>query len=90
MNSSAMPMSFKDLYKREVHVAIHGQSWKFRVKKYIVLLLISGAIYAWKGWETLGRVLLIMAVFAIAMHFFFRWKTNGWEKSWGLYKKIPL
>jgi len=83
-------MTFKDFYKREVYVAMHAQSRKFRIVKYLVLSGIAFFVYLWKDLNTLGILFLIFFFIAIAMHFFFRWKTRAWTKSWGLYKKIHL
>lgn len=61
---------------------------RFRIAKYIVIFAVGGAIYVWGGWKWVGWTLLVALIFAIAMHFFFRWKTNGWEDSWGPYKSL--
>lgn len=83
-------MTFRDTVRREVHVAIHGQLWRFRVMKYIVLISLALLLYKWKGIEVLGPVFLNLGLLAVALHFFFRWKTDKWTKSWWLYKRIPL
>jgi hypothetical protein len=77
-----------NLLKRELHVAIHGQTAKFRVVKYAILLPFFGAIYWFFGGEALLSALGIAFVFAIAMHLFYRWMTNGWRDSWGGYKSL--
>ena len=81
-------MTFKESLKRELYIVIHGQSWRFRVVKYVVLLAIVGALFTWKGLETTVLVFLFLAVVAVGVHFFFRWKTAGWTRSWGPYKNI--
>jgi hypothetical protein len=83
-------MDWKSFWKRETHVAIHAQSWRFRVMKYIVLLALAFGVYVMGGWNLLGTVFGILLVLSNAVHFFFRWKTVAWTKSWGPYKKIEL
>jgi hypothetical protein len=81
-------MSFKEFWKKEKYVAVHGQTAGFRIMKYIIMLIVGSIIYYNWGLVTLAWAILYAFIFAIAMHFFFRWKTDGWTKSWGLYKKI--
>ena len=83
-------MSFKDFYRREIHVALNAQSGRFRIVKYIVLAAIVWIVYAWKGWDTVGFLFIWLFIAALAMHFLFRWKSKAWTQSWGLYKRIPL
>ncbi|MBY0539157.1 hypothetical protein K2P56_01815 [Patescibacteria group bacterium] len=83
-------MTFKEFWKRELHVAVHAQSAKFRVKKYLVLAVIFAVTYFFSGWGGAGALLFVLTVVAIAVHFIFRWKTDAWTKSWGSYKRIPL
>lgn len=72
--------------KRELDVALHGQSLRFRTIKYAFLFSISAVIYAHFGWPGVGLFLLVGAVAGIALHMFFRWKTRAWTRSWGLYQ----
>ncbi len=81
-------MTFKELYKKEKDVVIHGQTLRFRLIKYLVLLGIFTAAYFWRGTQFVINLFFILFILSIGAHFFFRWKTQGWEKSWGLYKKI--
>jgi hypothetical protein len=74
--------------KKELHVAIHAQTARFRVGKYIAFVIIFGAVYTKLGGEALLWALGIAFVFAIAMHLFYRWMTNGWEDSWGGYESL--
>ena len=83
-------MTFKDFYRREKHVALHAQSWRFRVVKYLVIVAIAAAIYVWKGLGTVGLLFLFLASVGVCVHFFFRYKTHAWTESWGPYKRIPL
>ncbi len=73
--------------KRELHVAIHAQSRKFRIYKYLVIFTVMGILYFYFGWGGVLRFLLYGFVAGLGVHFFFRWKTNGWRKSWWLYKR---
>ena len=72
--------------KKELYVALHGQTVRFRIIKYAILVPLFGVIYWWKGWEITWKILGVALVFAIATHFFFRWKSKGWNESWGPYK----
>ncbi len=83
-------MTFKELFKREMHVVVHGQSGLFRVIKYIIILIIGASFYLWQGLVNTGILFLVLAVLSIATHFLFRWKTKGWTQSWWLYKKALL
>ncbi|OHB19818.1 MAG: hypothetical protein A2854_04195 [Parcubacteria group bacterium RIFCSPHIGHO2_01_FULL_56_18] len=81
-------MTFKGLVKKEIYVALHAQTARFRVVKYIVIFAILFALYVWKGWGTTWKTLLAMFVFGTAVHFFFRWKTKGWTESWWSYQSL--
>lgn len=83
-------MTFKQFWQRELHVALHAQSNTFRVKKYLVLAVIFAVTYFFSDWGGVGVLLFLLTTVAIALHFFFRWKTDAWTKSWGPYKRIPL
>jgi len=80
----------KDVLHREAYVAFHAQTWKFRVVKYLVLLVIAWSMYVWGGWARVGEVFAFLFVIAIGMHFLFRWKSKAWTQSWGPYKKLDL
>lgn len=74
--------------KKELHVAIHAQTARFRVVKYIIFALIFGAVYwLWGGRATLW-MLGALILLALIVHFFYRWKTKGWEESWGGYTSL--
>jgi len=74
-------MTLKEFYRREKYIALHAQSRRFRIVKYCVLLVIAVGVYAWKGWGTVGLLLLLLSIAGICLHFFFRWKTQAWTKS---------
>jgi hypothetical protein len=79
-------MSFGDIVKKELYVAVHGQTARFRIVKYIVLFAVFSALYSWYGWKVVWQTLGVALIAALVVHFFFRFKTNGWSEPWGLYK----
>jgi hypothetical protein len=83
-------MTLKEFYRKEKYIALHAQSSRFRIVKYSVLLVVAVGAYVWKGLAATGYLLLLLFLAAIAVHFFFRWKTEAWIKSWGPYKRIPF
>ena len=83
-------MTLKEFYRKEKYIALHAQSSRFRIVKYCVLLVIAVGVYVWKGLGAVGLLLLLLSIAGICLHFFFRWKTQAWTKSWGLYKRIPF
>lgn len=83
-------MTFKDFYRKEKYIALHAQSRRFRIVKYSVLLVVGAGVYAWIGLGAAGLLFLLLFLAGIGLHFFFRWKTEAWTKSWRLYKRIPF
>ena len=81
-------MNLRELYKKEKYVIVNGQTRRFRIVKYLVIFAIAWVLYAWKGIRVVGLTFLFLAIASISVHLFFRWKTHGWEKSWGPYKNI--
>jgi hypothetical protein len=75
-------------FKKELYVAIHAQSARFRLVKYAILVPLFAVIYRLWGREVFLWTLGIAFIFAIAMHLFYRWMTNGWQDSWGGYKSL--
>ncbi len=78
-------MDLKEAVKKEVDVAIHGQTWKFRLVKYAVLFAIGVGVYLWGGWSGVGATFAVLLVLSICIHFFYRHKTERWSKAWGGY-----
>jgi hypothetical protein len=78
-------MSFKKTIKREIEVALskHSQPAWFRILKYIVLGCI---IYFFWGSKLLWIILLVLFAFSLLLHFWYRYKTQGWTKSYGMWK----
>ncbi len=59
-------MTTSDTIKKELYVAVHGQTARFRVVKYIVLFAIGyGVHYKW-GWDGVAWALGLGLVFALA------------------------
>jgi Flp pilus assembly protein TadB len=82
--------TLKEFYRKEKYIALHAQSSRFRMVKYIVLLAVGAGAHAWMGLGAVGLLFLLLFIGGICMHFFFRWKTQAWTKSWGPYKRIPF
>ena len=78
-------MAFSKTIKREIEVAFskHSQPIWFRIFKYILLGCI---LYFFWGTKLLWIILFIMFVFGMSLHFWYRYKTHGWTKSYGLWK----
>lgn len=78
-------MSFNKTIKREIEVAFskHSQPAWFRVLKYILLGFL---VYIFWGRKLLWIILLSLFAFAMFLHFWYRYKTRGWTKSYGLWK----
>ncbi len=83
-------MNVREFWAREKHVALHAQSGKFRFIKWVVILLIASILYWWKGWNAVLGLIVTGGIAGLALHFFLRYKTDAWTKSWGPYKRIPL
>jgi hypothetical protein len=71
--------------KREIEVAFSKkvQPVWFRILKYV---LLSGFIYIFWGAKWFWIVLIILFVCALSLHFWVRYKTKGWTKSYGAWK----
>ena len=78
-------MALNKTIKRELEVAFskHSQPIWFRVLKYILLGCI---LFFFWGTKLLWIILLISFAFAMLLHFWYRYKTQGWTKSYGLWK----
>ena len=83
-------MTLRAMLQREKYVVLHGQSWRFRVVKYIILIAAGIAMYEWQGGTAVAVMFLILFLMGITVHFLFRWKTKAWTQSWGPYKKLDL
>ena len=77
-----MKKKFSGLLKREAEVAFsrNAQPTWVRVLKYVVLgALIS---FFW-GREFLWVMIPALLLLGLLIHFWYRYKTNGWTKSYG-------
>ena len=83
-------MTIRALIRREAYVAVHAQTVRFRIIKYLILVPLGVSIVLWKGWMAFVWTFLVLLVLSLTMHFIFRWKTKGWRQSWGLYKKVEI
>ena len=68
--------------QRELQVAFSPrvQPWWFRVIKWSVIITAI-VRYRQRRWfpYTVGGTLLV----ALSLHFFYRYKTQGWQRPWG-------
>lgn len=78
-------MKRSEIIKRELEVAFskHSQPVWFRILKYI---LIGGMLYFFWGNKLLWIIFPVLFVFSLCLHFWYRYKTQGWTKSYGLWK----
>ncbi len=75
-------MSFKETYEKEKYVVVNGQSAKFRIVKYSIIIPLLVGLYLWKGARFSGYLVLFLVVFGTITHFVLRWKTKGWTQKW--------
>jgi hypothetical protein len=75
-------MSFSKTIKRELEVAFskHSQPLGFRLAKYLVIIVL---LYLLWGSKWLWIVFSGLSLMALAVHFWYRYKTDGWTKSYG-------
>jgi hypothetical protein len=81
-------MAFIDAVKKEIRVAVYGQSIKFRLIKYSIIIPLAVGLYLWRGVAALAWVFGPLAILALATHFFFRYKTKAWSEDWWLVKNM--
>lgn len=78
-------MKFSKIFKREIEVAFSKNSqpiW-FRILKYFLLACL---LFFFWGSKLLWIILLIIFILSMSLHFWYRYKTHGWTKSYGLWK----
>ncbi len=80
-----MKYSFKKVIIREFEVAFSkkAQAPIFRILKYLVIGLL---VYFFWDSATLWWILGTAVILSLALHFFVRYKTRGWTRSWGKWK----
>lgn len=71
-----------NVIERELRVAFspRAQPWWFRVIKWTLIIVVT-ARYRKRWW--FGYVMGSVTLGAIALHMFYRWKTQGWRRAWG-------
>jgi len=78
-------MPLNKTIKRELEVAFSKQSqpvW-FRILKYILLACL---LYFFWGTRLLWIILLVLFIASLLLHFWYRYKTHGWTKTYGMWK----
>ena len=77
-------MALSKIIQREFEVAFskHAQPVWFRVVKYCALAFLF--YFLW-GTTLLWIILSIVFVVGLSLHFWYRHKTHGWTKSYGLW-----
>lgn len=75
-------MSFKRTIKREIEVAFSKNvqpAWA-RILKYILL-----GVFVYFIWDSKYFWIILISIFTAAflLHFWYRYKTQGWTKSYG-------
>ena len=83
-------MKIIELIEREKYVVLHGQSRRFRIIKYLVIVAIFIALGLSQSWLVALLFLFCLGFLGVIVHFIFRWKTKAWTQSWGPYKKMDL
>jgi hypothetical protein len=78
-------MTLNKTIKRELEVAFskNPQPVWLRIAKYIPIAIL---VYFLWGTSLLWIILGSLIVIALTIHFFYRYKTNGWTKSFGGWK----
>ncbi len=77
-----------NLFQKELHVALHGQTLRFRAIKYAILIPLCGIVYKFFGGIFLLKTLGFLLIVAVGVHFLYRYKTDGWTKDWGGYTSL--
>jgi 1-acyl-sn-glycerol-3-phosphate acyltransferase len=74
--------------QRELEVAFspRAQPWWFRLTKWSVFIFIT-ARYRKRSWFPYAAILALLG--GIALHLFYRWKTQGWQQAWGGWSDLP-
>jgi len=79
-------MTLYELYQKEKIAVIHGQSVRFRIIKYAILIPLFALMWWSFGWYITLQILGALFILSLVVHFFYRYKTNGWTKEWGGFK----
>ncbi len=75
-------MALNKTIKRELEVAFskHAQPMWMRIAKYLVL---GSVVYFFWSSKLLWVILLVVFALGFSVHFWYRYKTGGWTKSYG-------
>lgn len=78
-------MNWKEIIAREFKVAFSfkSQPLLFRIVKWIIVVSL---IWFFHDYALFPIILFLLLVLSLALHFYYRKKTNGWTKSYGLWK----
>lgn len=78
-------MSFSKTIRRELEVAFskRSQSIGFRILKYAAIVCL---IYYFGAYPLFWWIFSFLLICALVLHFWVRYKTHGWTKSYGLWK----
>ncbi|MFD0751623.1 hypothetical protein ACFQZS_15840 [Mucilaginibacter calamicampi] len=73
------------LIKRELQVAFskRAQPLWFRITKYCLFIFLGCML--WNG-GSFGLVFSLLIIASLCLHFWYRYKTRGWTKSYGFWK----
>lgn len=69
------------MIQREKKVILYGQSARFRVVKYAILIPLFAGLYVWKGIAVMLWTLGALALVGIAVHFWLCWTTDEHERD---------
>ena len=70
-------MDFKDALEREKNVVLYGQTARFRIIKYGILIPLFAIFYAWRGLSGTLALLGALFVLGLCVHFFFRYMRRS-------------
>ena len=76
------------ILQRELQVAFspRAQPVWFRLLKWSIFITIT-ARYRKRSWFLYAAYLTLLG--GIALHLFYRWKTQGWRQAWGGWSDLP-
>lgn len=77
-------MSIQETIRKEIEIAFskYAQPLWFRIIKYLLLGIF---IYFFWGSKIIWAILFVTSMLSLAVHFWFRHKTNRWTKSYWLW-----
>lgn len=78
-------MNWKETILREFKVAfsLGTQPLSFRIAKWIVIITLLYFLNDYVAWWIM---LCVMGFLGLCLHLYIRHKTNGWTKSYGMWK----